>query len=183
MATQAPIMDRLNRTYNYSQRGTANLATGVSDPPGTVVARIVRIPRTSDGRLRVLDGDITYGITDDPVDESVQFVAGLTPEVNQGDNVALPADDDSFWSGELNYRSIGTDAGPFQNLTKDKVGRSSWYSAALVGTEMLAIVADSNTLSDVLVNATLLIEEEIIQRGTKSNWSDVEADWMLEADQ
>jgi len=117
--------------------------------------------------------DITYGITDDPADELVEFFLAFVDR----DNIPAAADLRRIaeWQEAQNWRSIGTDAGPietFDHAQKDFFTapvHSTHSLAARVGRFIWALIAVSSTTSLLHVQGTFSWAESLEVRTFTEN--------------
>lgn len=162
------------------------------------------------GSLEILDGPLAwvprlgsitplhwicdYGLRDDPVDEFVEWILLMCDVDN------LPTIDScrarALWHRAQNWRSIGTDSGPIQTMTKDDV---DWLNPETYGTTefadftqrlaMVVVVEDTSATSTVNVLGVLTYREDLIQRVFgNDNWtfndpddSEFGQDWGMDA--
>lgn len=138
-----------------------------------VISKLVKVPRTVHGRLRLEHMSGSWGIADDPVDENLTlFVNVGDGEVPLGGLVGFPTD--SVWRDAAAYRVL-TGVGVIDTMRPIEYQDESptWFSSDSdqTGRDEMQVVADSTTTSTVLVHATLEIIVEMNHLGSSDRES------------
>lgn len=120
--------------------------------------------------------DISYGIGDDPGDENPEWFLAAVDRDNIPDAPAMRRI--ASWQAAQNWRSIGTDAGPVQTLTRENAEffRPKEWLNRLVGDRQrriwIAIVFNSDVQTLFHQQGVITFVESLLQRtyGDDNAW-------------
>ncbi len=154
----------------------------------TLLDQFAWVPRM--GSVTPVEVDITYGISDDPSDEIVEFFIESVDIDNLPNIAALR--ETAIWAAAQAWRSIGTDAGPTQTLSRET--NDIFHPATFIFDEVagytqrqaVALLAHSTTTSTLFVLAKLTWLETVVQRvwgsDTHDNNHEEREDWYYTMD-
>ncbi len=124
------------------------------------------IPRF--GTVTPIELDISYGLSDDPTDEVLEFYCNSVDVDNLPDVTSLRFN--SFWGALQQWRAVGTPANVIQTMTRevqDFLNPPTFAFTELAGftqRQGVSLITYCGSSSDVLVLAVLTYLETVLQR-------------------
>lgn len=142
----------------------------------------MKLPDTMRGRMAFLGGNLSYGITDDPTDEFIEYALALIPRDLAAVGTVVAISESAVWRALDNWRSIGTDAGPINTMTVEDLdgdSDSEYANASIDDGQVWALLAASSVASAIQISGSLNWRETIFQRTFAGNErADMESDEM-----
>lgn len=177
-----------NRRQSFSAAHTivnASAPERIDDQPEGHASALIPVHRHSDITIGFLA--IDYGLSDDPIDETVIFMLAMHP-----DTLVLTGDDfenfldQSYWVSAQNWR-LGDATGWIQTLERvqELIGRDAIFTDALLKQDSyhIGLLVASSTTSAVLVHGTANWIETLYQRRWPNRNSSEWAGWGYKEDE
>lgn len=167
-----------NRSIGFSIAATVASATVVQ-----LLSSIIRIPRL--GSVRPTELDITYGVTDDPIDERIEVYLADGDPTSLPDQSAL--NQRSLWQTAQNWRVIVGGDGTIQTFSRENVDFFTETSYVQRAAEFhaernLMFMIVSTAQSAVFIKGVIFWVETLVQRvwGDDNAFSDIMKEEMWE---